>query len=93
MLRCSTNWTVHLLQELAALRENPTNQPPSPETPAVAALCACCGACASCCQVEALLLLCLFQVHLTRRAFETGLLMRYSPDDVMHGIAYMFGMR
>lgn len=40
-----------------------------------------------------MLLLCLFQVHLARRALETGLLMRYSPDDVMHGIAYVFGMR
>jgi hypothetical protein len=40
-----------------------------------------------------LLLLCLFQLHLMRRALETSLLMRYSPDDVMHGIAYVFGIR
>lgn len=44
-------------------------------------------------QVGALLLLALFQLHLVRRALETGLLLRYSGDDVMHGIAYVFGMR
>lgn len=41
---------------------------------------------------QPLLLLCLFQLHLVRRALETSLIMRYSPGDVMHGIAYLFGM-
>jgi hypothetical protein len=44
-------------------------------------------------QAGALLLLALFQLHLVRRALETRLLLRYSRDDVMHGIAYVFGMR
>jgi hypothetical protein len=44
-------------------------------------------------QVQPLLLLFLFQLHLVRRALETSLLMRYNPGDVMHGIAYVFGMR
>lgn len=44
-------------------------------------------------QAQPLLLLCLFQLHLVRRALETSLIMRYSPGDVMHGIAYLFGMR
>lgn len=50
------------------------------------------GGAASPSSVGSLLLLCLFQLHLMRRALETSLLMRYSPDDVMHGIAYVFGI-
>jgi hypothetical protein len=43
--------------------------------------------------VQPLLLLVLFQIHLVRRALETALLMQYKPGDVMHGIAYVFGLR
>jgi 3-oxo-5-alpha-steroid 4-dehydrogenase 3 len=39
-----------------------------------------------------LLGLALFLVHVTRRAAETALLMRYPPDAAMHGIAYAFGL-
>lgn len=48
-----------------------------------------------CChqQVRTVLLLGLFQLHLVRRALESSLIMRYRPDDAMHGIAYLFGMR
>lgn len=41
---------------------------------------------------EPFLLLCLFQLHLIRRACETKFMLRYNPDYVMHGIAYVFGM-
>jgi hypothetical protein len=44
-------------------------------------------------QVEPLLLLVLFQLHLVRRTFETALLLPYKPGDVMHGVAYVFGLR
>lgn len=44
-------------------------------------------------QVSALLCLLLFEIHLLRRALETGLMMRYNTSARMHGIAYLFGMR
>eukprot|EP00882_Tetradesmus_deserticola_P033971 GHRQ01038853.1.p1 GENE.GHRQ01038853.1~~GHRQ01038853.1.p1 ORF type:complete len:148 (+),score=36.24 GHRQ01038853.1:289-732(+) len=40
-----------------------------------------------------LLALLLMQLHLGRRALETAVLMRYPRGAVMHGIAYVFGIR
>lgn len=44
-------------------------------------------------QGRAMLALCLFQFHLVRRALETASVMQYPPDALMHGIAYIFGLR
>eukprot|EP00877_Chromochloris_zofingiensis_P002251 jgi/Chrzof1/12026/Cz06g18170.t1 len=43
-------------------------------------------------QAESLMALVLFQIHLIRRALETGFVMKYPIDAKMHGIAYLFGL-
>jgi hypothetical protein len=43
--------------------------------------------------LQPLLALLLMQLHLGRRALETTLMMRYPRGAVMHGIAYVFGLR
>jgi hypothetical protein len=43
-------------------------------------------------QVQSILLLAFFQLHLVRRALETSYVLKYPPQAVMHGIAYLFGM-
>lgn len=44
-------------------------------------------------QVGSLLTLLLFQLHLMRRASETKFLLHYPSGAVMHGVAYLFGLR
>eukprot|EP00879_Flechtneria_rotunda_P027736 GHRR01029726.1.p1 GENE.GHRR01029726.1~~GHRR01029726.1.p1 ORF type:complete len:160 (+),score=29.30 GHRR01029726.1:636-1115(+) len=43
--------------------------------------------------VQPLLALLVFELHLVRRALETRLVMRYPRGAKMHGIAYLFGLR
>lgn len=62
----------------------PGSRPPQPHPPPPRQLVA---------EAEALAALALFQVHLVRRAAETGLLMRYPADAKMHAVAYLFGLR
>jgi hypothetical protein len=50
-------------------------------------------ACYAAVVLQPLLALLLMQLHVVRRALETKLMMRYPRGAVMHGIAYVFGLR